>query len=407
MAPDTYIHGTEPSEQDRLAALNRMTNAAFIRFLDVPARARVLEVGSGLGLLAVAVASAADDVQVVGVELSREQIAAAAPSPRVTYQQGRCARARFSGRQLRPRLRALPARARRAAGGRAARDAARGPPGRTRRRLRKRRHADPLRSAVPRVRSRVGSLSALPGDARRRRRDRPPAVPLVPRRGVDAASSCRCSRRSTGTGPPGFAAWVRNIIGNLESARRGLDAAALDAAVAELASLAQRPGCQLGVRLEPGDGNQMTMGNRVITVATVGIREHRDLQGVRRAACRLCSCLRGQCLVGPCDNWRMNSKRAIGVVAVVHAGGGSVGGGSCRAASGCLAAGNGRGPAAPLVDEREDRAAVLPRPGAGRRGRDEGRRRPRDFVGRLARARSSSSTSGRPGARRAARKSPI
>ena len=52
MAPDTYIHGTEPSEQDRLAALNRMTNAAFIRFLDVPSAARVLEVGSGLGLLA-------------------------------------------------------------------------------------------------------------------------------------------------------------------------------------------------------------------------------------------------------------------------------------------------------------------------------------------------------------------
>src|SRR4249920_535333 len=88
MAPDTYIHGTEPSEQDRLAALNRLTNAAFIRFLDVPSGARVLEVGSGLGLLAVAVASAADDVQVVGVELSRDQIAAAAPSPRVTYQQG-------------------------------------------------------------------------------------------------------------------------------------------------------------------------------------------------------------------------------------------------------------------------------------------------------------------------------
>ncbi len=30
MAPDTYIHGTEPSEQERLAALNRMTNAAFL-----------------------------------------------------------------------------------------------------------------------------------------------------------------------------------------------------------------------------------------------------------------------------------------------------------------------------------------------------------------------------------------
>jgi ubiquinone/menaquinone biosynthesis C-methylase UbiE len=88
MAPDTYIHGTEPSEQDRLAALNRMTNAAFIRFLDVPAGARVLEVGSGLGLLAVEVASSVKDVSVVGVEVSPQQIAAAAASPRVTYRQG-------------------------------------------------------------------------------------------------------------------------------------------------------------------------------------------------------------------------------------------------------------------------------------------------------------------------------
>ena len=87
MSPDTYIHGTEPNEQDRLAALNRMTNAAFIRFLDVPEGARVLEVGSGLGLLAVDVASAAH-AHVVGVELSPQQIAAAAPAPRVTYRQG-------------------------------------------------------------------------------------------------------------------------------------------------------------------------------------------------------------------------------------------------------------------------------------------------------------------------------
>src|SRR3954469_18647048 len=88
MTPDTYIHGTEPSEQDRLAALNRMTNAAFVRFLDVPAGARVLEVGSGLGLLAVEVASAAEGVHVIGIEASSDQIAAAATSPRVTYRKG-------------------------------------------------------------------------------------------------------------------------------------------------------------------------------------------------------------------------------------------------------------------------------------------------------------------------------
>jgi hypothetical protein len=41
-------------------------------------------------------------------------------------------------------------------------------------------------------------------------------------------------------GSPGFAAWVRNIIGNLESARRGIDETPLNEAVAELGALAQR-----------------------------------------------------------------------------------------------------------------------------------------------------------------------
>jgi ubiquinone/menaquinone biosynthesis C-methylase UbiE len=87
-ARDTYIHGTDPSEQERLAALNRMTNKAFVEFLGIAPRMRVLEVGSGLGLLAAEVASAADGVQVVGVEKSSEQIAAAAKVPFVTYVQG-------------------------------------------------------------------------------------------------------------------------------------------------------------------------------------------------------------------------------------------------------------------------------------------------------------------------------
>jgi SAM-dependent methyltransferase len=88
VSKDIYIHGTEPSEQERLAGLNRMTNAAFIAFLDVPAGARVLEVGSGLGLLAVDVANAARGVEVVGVEISAVQIAASPVDPRVTYVQG-------------------------------------------------------------------------------------------------------------------------------------------------------------------------------------------------------------------------------------------------------------------------------------------------------------------------------
>jgi SAM-dependent methyltransferase len=83
-----YIHGTEPSEQERLAGLNRMTNAAFIEFLRVAPGSRVLEVGSGLGILAAQVAVAAMGVDVVGVELSAAQIAAATPSARVTFNQG-------------------------------------------------------------------------------------------------------------------------------------------------------------------------------------------------------------------------------------------------------------------------------------------------------------------------------
>jgi SAM-dependent methyltransferase len=84
----TYIHGTESSEQNRLAGLNRMTNAAFVEFLRVAPGSHVLEVGSGLGILAAGVAAAAAGVEVVGVELSPAQIAASAPAPRVTFMQG-------------------------------------------------------------------------------------------------------------------------------------------------------------------------------------------------------------------------------------------------------------------------------------------------------------------------------
>jgi SAM-dependent methyltransferase len=90
-----YIHGTEPSEQDRLAGLNRMTNAAFVEFLRVAPGSRVLEVGSGLGILAADVVAAAPGVEVTGVELSAEQLAAAlrrssgqAVPASVTFRQG-------------------------------------------------------------------------------------------------------------------------------------------------------------------------------------------------------------------------------------------------------------------------------------------------------------------------------
>lgn len=87
-ATSTYIHGTRPAEQRRLAALNRTTNAAFVRFLQVATGIRALEVGSGLGILAAEVAAAADGVRVVAVERSAEQLAAAVKGPTVICIQG-------------------------------------------------------------------------------------------------------------------------------------------------------------------------------------------------------------------------------------------------------------------------------------------------------------------------------
>ena len=84
---DTYIHGTQPSEQERLARLNRLTNVAFLDFLNVEPGMHVLDVGSGLGLLACEIAAADSSVRVVGVEQSSAQIAAAASHPNVRYLQ--------------------------------------------------------------------------------------------------------------------------------------------------------------------------------------------------------------------------------------------------------------------------------------------------------------------------------
>jgi cyclopropane fatty-acyl-phospholipid synthase-like methyltransferase len=67
-----YIHGTERSEQERLAALNMLTNPPFLDYLAIPAGVRVLDVGSGLGILAAKVASIAGAT--VGIEFSEEQL---------------------------------------------------------------------------------------------------------------------------------------------------------------------------------------------------------------------------------------------------------------------------------------------------------------------------------------------
>ena len=239
MAPDTYIHGTEPSEQERLAALNRMTNAAFVRFLGVPAGARVLEVGSGLGILAADVAVAADGVQVDGVELSAEQIAAAARVPRVAYRQGDAHALDFPdsafdlvyARYLLEHVshpERVVAEMRRVVrpGGRVAvceNDVS----------LMRFDPTCPAFDAAWEVFTRY--QSTLGGDALIGRR----LYGLFRRAGFTEVE-LSVQPEVHWHGSPGFAAWVRNIIGNLDSARRGIDESLLTRAVAELTGLSGR-----------------------------------------------------------------------------------------------------------------------------------------------------------------------
>jgi SAM-dependent methyltransferase len=75
-----YIHGTETSEQARLALLNRLTNEPFIKFLELDERAKVLEVGSGLGILAREVAERTPSGEAWGVEYSADQLSRARDS---------------------------------------------------------------------------------------------------------------------------------------------------------------------------------------------------------------------------------------------------------------------------------------------------------------------------------------
>jgi SAM-dependent methyltransferase len=240
MAPDTYIHGTEPDEQERLTALNRMTNTAFVGFLGVTPGARVLEVGSGLGLLAVAAAAAADDVRVIGVEISAEQIAAAATSPHVTYRQGDAHALDFpdGSFDLVYARYVLEHVARPEAVLREMRRVVR-PGGRvavcendiTLLRF------DPSCPAFERAWELFQRYqSSLGGDSG------------VGRRLFRLFHDAGLSRIELSVQPEvhwqgssGFTAWVQNIIGNLDSARRGLDAAVVDAAVRELTAFMRRP----------------------------------------------------------------------------------------------------------------------------------------------------------------------
>jgi SAM-dependent methyltransferase len=89
MAEATYIHGTTTNEQDRLALLNSITNGPFLDFLQLRDRDHVLEVGSGLGILAGEAARRIPAGRVTGVEYSEQQLAAArGAAPNLRLMQG-------------------------------------------------------------------------------------------------------------------------------------------------------------------------------------------------------------------------------------------------------------------------------------------------------------------------------
>lgn len=72
---DSYIHGTDAHEQARLLLMNDLINGRSLAELNLRGGERVLEVASGLGVMARAMARAAGDSgKVVGIERSTEQI---------------------------------------------------------------------------------------------------------------------------------------------------------------------------------------------------------------------------------------------------------------------------------------------------------------------------------------------
>lgn len=70
-----YIHGVQPEEQDRLRLLNKLTNQLFLDFVEINNGDRVLELGSGLGIVANLMADKNPAGQVIGIEYAAEQIA--------------------------------------------------------------------------------------------------------------------------------------------------------------------------------------------------------------------------------------------------------------------------------------------------------------------------------------------
>jgi len=89
----TYIHGTAPNEQARLARLNDMINRRCFDELTLKTGQRIIDIGSGLGSLTAMFADAVGPKGcAVGVERNPEQLAKALPHaasrPNLRFRQG-------------------------------------------------------------------------------------------------------------------------------------------------------------------------------------------------------------------------------------------------------------------------------------------------------------------------------
>lgn len=240
-----YIHGTSASEQARLAALNRLTNEQFVGFLDPSFARRILEVGSGLGILAARVAESAPDATVVGLERSDEQLARAQFSWHVRFVRGDAHRLPFAAASFdlaycRYVLEHV---------------------------------GDPMKvlHEMYRLLRDDGRIAAMENDISAMRYDPPSRAfdevwgafaELQRRIGGDGLIGSKLFRmlRHTGfrdielsiqpevhwAGSPGFEAWIENQIGNLRGAYDGLiesglaPQARIDEAIADLAALRRR-----------------------------------------------------------------------------------------------------------------------------------------------------------------------
>ena len=79
MSRTKYIHGTSESEQKRLSKLNLLTNESFIKFFNCKPSDKILELGSGLGILADQISRNLSNGKVTGIELMKEQIGSCPP----------------------------------------------------------------------------------------------------------------------------------------------------------------------------------------------------------------------------------------------------------------------------------------------------------------------------------------